>query len=206
MTLLSGPLGSVVPLFSTLYHAAGQWPWPAKMLVGGALASLLWLSGDAFYLNGAREQLHRQEIRELALREQFADKAVQSARLEVLSRQLEVMRGAFSEQLHRLPSATEVPSLLEDIARLGLTSGLTLEELRLLDEQVQPLYAELPIQISLIGTYHDLATFISAVAELPRIVTLHDFLIRPAGGRDAGLLHLKMLAKTYRYSAPRPLP
>ncbi|WP_339529439.1 type 4a pilus biogenesis protein PilO [Pseudomonas mucidolens] len=206
MILPTGPVGSVMSLLSTLYHAAGQWPWPGKVLVGGVLAGLLWGAGDAFYLNAAREQLHHQEARELALREQFAEKAVRSAHLEVLSRQLEVMRGAFAEQLHRLPSATEVPSLLEEITRLGLASGLALEDLRLLDEQVQPLYAELPIQLSLIGTYHDLATFISAVAELPRLVTLHDFLIRPVDGRDAGLLRLKMLAKTYRYSAPRPLP
>ncbi|MFO2463159.1 type 4a pilus biogenesis protein PilO [Pseudomonas sp. 15FMM2] len=206
MSPSSSPQRLVNTDFSMLCRRAGQWPWPGKALLGAVLAGLLWAIGDAFYLGDAREHLHRQEAREVALREQFSEKAVQSADLEARIRQLEAMRSTFVEQLHRLPTASEVPSLLEDITRLGLASGLTLEEFRLLDEHVQPFYIELPIQIMLVGTYHDLATFVSGVAELPRIVTLHDFVIRPVASPGNGLLRLKMLAKTYRYSEPEPLP
>lgn len=206
MTLSSDPPGSAVPALSRLYHVAGEWPWLGKVLLGGVIAALIGGAGEALYLSGARQQLQYQEARELELRGQFAEKAVQSAPLEVLAGQVEVMRGAFAERLRRLPAATEIPALLDDIARLGQASGLALEDLRLLDEHVQPLYAELPIQLSLLGTYHDLASFISAVAELPRIVSVHDFAIGPAASSDAGLLRLQMLAKTYRYSDPGPVP
>lgn len=205
MSPLSSSQGRVILDFSLLCRRASQWPWPGKVLLGAMLAGLLWAIGETFYLGEAREHLHRQEAREVALHEQFAEKAVRSADLEARVRQLETMRSAFVEQLHRLPTATEVPGLLEDITRLGITSGLTLEEFRLLEEHAQPLYIELPIHITLVGTYHDLATFVSGVAELPRIVTLHDFVIRPVDAPGSGLLRLKMLAKTYRYSEPEPL-
>lgn len=192
--------------FSTLYHNAAHWPLPRKILLGVALACLLLMLGDSLYLSALREQLHRQEAREVTLQQQFANKVGPAANLEAYARQLEVMRGAFAEQLHRLPTATEVPGLLEDITRLGLAGGLVLEEIRLLDEQVQPLYIELPMQISLIGAYHDLATFVSSVSGLSRIVTLHDFVIRPADLQEGSPLRLNLLAKTYRYNDQGALP
>jgi len=99
-----------------------------------------------------------------------------------------------------LPSDTEVPGLLEDITRTGLGSGLEFEEIKLLPEVTQPFYIELPIQITVTGAYHDLATFVSGVAGLPRIVTLHDFDLAPVEEGGGPKLRMSILAKTYRYN------
>ena len=110
------------------------------------------------------------------------------------------METSFGVLLRQLPSDTEVPGLLEDITRTGLGSGLEFEEIKLLQEVAQQFYIELPIQISVVGSYHDLATFVSGVASLPRIVTLHDFEIKPVASGDNTKLRMKILAKTYRYN------
>jgi type IV pilus assembly protein PilO len=102
--------------------------------------------------------------------------------------------------LRQLPSDTEVPGLLEDITRTGLGSGLEFEEIKLLPEVTQQFYIELPIQITVVGAYHDLATFASGVASLPRIVTLHDFQIKPVEPGNTQKLRMSILAKTYRYN------
>jgi type IV pilus assembly protein PilO len=93
-----------------------------------------------------------------------------------------------------------VPGLLEDITRTGLGSGLEFEEIKLLPEAAQQFYIELPIQITVVGAYHDLATFVSGVASLPRIVTLHDFEIKPLDAANPSRLRMSILAKTYRYN------
>ena len=110
------------------------------------------------------------------------------------------MENTFGALLRQLPSDTEVPGLLEDITRTGLGSGLDFEEIKLLPEAAQQFYIELPIQITVVGAYHDLATFVSGVASLPRIVTLHDFDIKPLEGGSPGKLRMSILAKTYRYN------
>ena len=102
--------------------------------------------------------------------------------------------------MRQLPGDTEVPGLLEDITRAGLGSGLAFEEIKLLPEVAQPFYIELPIQITVTGGYHELATFVSGVAGLPRIVTLHDFALAPASPQGGPKLRLSILAKTYRYN------
>ena len=98
------------------------------------------------------------------------------------------------------PSETEVPGLLEDITNTALGSGLELQEVKLQGEQRRDFYAELPINIRVTGSYHELATFVSSVASLPRIVTLHDLTITPTGG-DGEQLNMQVLARTYRYRA-----
>ena len=107
---------------------------------------------------------------------------------------------SFGALLKQLPSDTEVPGLLEDITRIGLDSGLEFEEIKLLPEVTQPFYIELPIQIKVVGGYHDLATFVSGVASQPRIVTLHDFELVPAEQGSTSKLRMSVLAKTYRYN------
>lgn len=105
--------------------------------------------------------------------------------------------------MRQLPSDTEVPGLLEDITRTGLGSGLEFEEIKLEPEVIQQFYIELPIQIAVVGGYHDLATFVSGVASLPRIVTLHDFEIKSVEGEGvvgSSKLRMTILAKTYRYN------
>ena len=206
MSLWSSLSGLALPQLSTLYCNIARWPLAGRLLVGAVLALLVLLAGDAVYLGGAREVLQRQEAGEVALRQQFAAKARQAAQYDGVARELETLRIAFNEQLRQMPTLTQMPGLLEDFARLGQASGVLVEQLSVLDEQVQPVFVERPMQLRLLGTYHDLLAFISGVAGLAHIVTLHDFVIRPVSPQDGALLSLTMLAKTYRYSNQGALP
>lgn len=206
MSRWSSLSGLALPQLSKLYCNIARWPLAGRLLVGAVLALLVLLAGDAVYLGGAREVLQRQEAGEVALRQQFAAKARQAAQYDGVARELETLRIAFNEQLRQMPTLTQMPGLLEDFARLGQASGVLVEQLSVLDEQVQPVFVERPMQLRLLGTYHDLLAFISGVAGLAHIVTLHDFVIRPVSPQDGALLSLTMLAKTYRYSNQGALP
>ncbi|WP_162094295.1 type 4a pilus biogenesis protein PilO [Pseudomonas chlororaphis] len=180
--------------------------WPA--LVKGAVAALVMLLvlalGYNLYLKGLLLQLDQRRADEAVLKQQFANKARLVANLGPYTEQMKAMETAFDLMLRQLPSDTEVPGLLEDISRTGLGSGLEFEEIKLLPEVVQPFYVELPIQITVTGGYHELATFVSGVAGLPRIVTLHDFEIKPVTPEVGSKLRMNILARTYRYKVPRP--
>ena len=206
MSLAPSLPGLALPRLSTLYRNTAHWPLAGRLLVGVVLALLVLVAGDAVYLGSAREVLQRQEAGEITLRQQFAAKARQAAQHEGVVRELETLRTAFTEQLRQMPTLTQMPGLLEDFARLGQASGVQVEQLSVLDEQVQPVFVERPMQLKLLGTYHDLLAFVSGVAGLSHIVTLHDFVIRPASSQGDALLSLTMLAKTYRYSAQGALP
>ena len=182
----------------------GSWP-PAIKAVAGALLMVLVLAlGYNFYLSDLESQLDSKREEETTLKEQFASKARMAANLELYTQQMKEMENSFGVLLRQLPSDTEVPGLLEDITRTGLGSGLEFEEIKLLPEVTQPFYIELPIQITVTGAYHDLATFVSGVAGLPRIVTLHDFDIAPANPEGGTKLRMSILAKTYRYNDKGP--
>ncbi|MDV7210803.1 type 4a pilus biogenesis protein PilO [Azotobacter beijerinckii] len=178
----------------------GSWPAPVKAITGLLLLIAVLALGYNFHLKDLQEQLDRERGEEGTLKQQFAAKASQAANLEAYRQQMAEMETSFGVLLRQLPSDTEVPGLLEDITRTGLGSGLEFEEIKLLAEVVQQFYIELPIQISVVGNYHDLATFASGVASLPRIVTLHDFEIKPAAAGNNTKLRMKVLAKTYRYN------
>ncbi|MPQ66998.1 MULTISPECIES: type 4a pilus biogenesis protein PilO [Pseudomonas] len=180
----------------------GSWPAVVKVASGILTAILVLALGYNFYIKDLTDQLDQQRLTEVTLKEQFATKAHLAANLEAYTRQMEDMETSFGTLLKQLPSDTEVPGLLEDITRTGLGSGLEFEEIKLLPEVTQQFYIELPIQITVTGAYHDLATFVSGVAALPRIVTLHDFEIKPVVASPAGgsKLRMSILAKTYRYN------
>ncbi|AJE20161.1 type 4a pilus biogenesis protein PilO [Azotobacter chroococcum] len=178
----------------------GSWPAPVKVITCLLLLIGVLALGYNFHLKDLQEQLERVRGEEGTLKQQFATKAFQAANLEAYRRQMAEMETSFGVLLRQLPSDTEVPGLLEDITRTGLGSGLEFEEIKLLQEVAQQFYIELPIQISVVGSYHDLATFVSGVASLPRIVTLHDFEIKPVASGDNTKLRMKILAKTYRYN------
>ncbi|TBW32030.1 type 4a pilus biogenesis protein PilO [Azotobacter chroococcum] len=178
----------------------GSWPAPVKVITCVLLLIGVLALGYNFHLKDLQEQLERVRGEEGTLKQQFATKAFQAANLEAYRRQMAEMETSFGVLLRQLPSDTEVPGLLEDITRTGLGSGLEFEEIKLLQEVTQQFYIELPIQISVVGSYHDLATFVSGVASLPRIVTLHDFEIKPVASGDNTKLRMKILAKTYRYN------
>jgi type IV pilus assembly protein PilO len=178
----------------------GSWPAAVKVIACVLLMIIVLALGYNFHLKDLEAQLDQQRQEEVTLKEQFAAKAFQAANLDAYKAQMKEMEESFGALLRQLPSDTEVPGLLEDITRTGLGSGLEFEEIKLLPEVAQQFYIELPIQISVVGGYHDLATFVSSVSSLPRIVTLHDFEIKPATDGSTSKLRMSILAKTYRYN------
>ena len=178
----------------------GSWPPAIKALAGILLMILVLSLGYSFSISDLQNHLELKREDESTLKAQFADKARMAANLELYTQQMKEMENSFGVLLRQLPSDTEVPGLLEDITRTGLGSGLEFEEIKLLAENTQPFYIELPIQITVTGAYHALATFVSGVAGLPRIVTLHDFDLAPANPEGGSKLRMSILAKTYRYN------
>ncbi|HBS80469.1 MAG: pilus assembly protein PilP [Pseudomonas sp.] len=178
----------------------GSWPAAVKVIAAILLMALMLGGGYYFYLSDLQANLDQQIAEEDRLKQQFSTKAFQAANLEAYKAQMVEMEASFGALLRQLPSDTEVPGLLEDITRTGLGSGLEFEEIKLQPEVTQQFYIELPIQIKVVGSYHDLATFVSGVASLPRIVTLHDFEIKPNSKDSSSKLQMSILAKTYRYN------
>ena len=134
----------------------------------------------------------------MELRSEFEKKAFQAANLEAYRKQMVEMEESFGALVSQLPSDTEVPGLLEDITNKGMVNGLEFDSIELQPEVTREFYVELPIQIVAKGSYHDLGAFVSGMAGLPRIVTLHNFVIRQINP-EGGVLALNITAKTYRY-------
>lgn len=178
----------------------GSWPVAVKALACTLLMIVLLFLGYNFHLKDMQADLDTRSQQEDALKTEFSNKAMQASNLEAYRQQMVEMEESFGALLRQLPSDTEVPGLLEDITRTGLGSGLEFEEIKLLPETVQQFYIELPIQITVTGGYHDLATFVSGVSSLPRIVTLHDFELKPVAADTPNKLRMSILAKTYRYN------
>lgn len=178
----------------------GSWPPIIKGVVFVLFFVIVLALGYNFHLKDLQAALERSQGEEQTLKQQFSSKAFQAANLEAYKEQMKEMEVSFGALLRQLPSDTEVPGLLEDVTRTGLGSGLEFEEIKLLPEVTQQFYIELPIQISVVGAYHDLATFVSGVASLPRIVTLHDFEIKPVDTESSSVIRMSVMAKTYRYN------
>jgi type IV pilus assembly protein PilO len=179
---------------------AGIWPAPIKAIVLLLVFGLITGGGYWFFIKDKFAQLDRVEGVELELRKSYESKAYQVANLSVFKAQMVEMEETFGALVRQLPSETEVPSLLEDITNTALGSGLALQEVKLQPEQKRDFYSELPINIRVSGSYHELAAFVSSVASLPRIVTLHDLTIKPTGA-DSDQLDMQVVARTYRYRA-----
>ena len=176
----------------------GNWPVWAKALAMALLYGVTMAIGFYLHVGDVHQQLADAERSEQELKQAFETKAFEAANLDLYRVQLIEMETRFGVLVSQLPSQTEVPGLLEDITGKGELNGLRINRIDLLDEQTQNFYIELPIAIEATGSYHDLGAFISGMASLPRIVTLHDFQIL---GDDASapLLEMKIRAKTYRY-------
>ena len=184
------------------FENVGGWPMPVK--IGAAVLVFGFVLGLGYFLsikdlNTRHEQLQREEV---TLLESFEQKAFRAHNLDQYRQQLVELEASFETLKSQLPKDTEVPGLLEDITHTGLGSGLEFETIALKDEIEKEFYAELPIDIQVSGDYHGFGAFVSGVAALPRIVTLHDFKIVPvkeeAGPR--GMLDMSITAKTYRYA------
>lgn len=178
----------------------GSWPAAVRVLACLIVLIAVLALGYFLHLTDLQEALDRNQTEEVTLKEQFTAKVRQAANLEEYKEQMKLMEASFEALLRQLPSDTEVPGLLEDITSAGLNSGLEFEEIKLLPEITQPFYIELPIQVKVFGSYHDVATFVSAVASMPRIVTLHDFTIKPVVAGNSSRLAMNVLVKTYRYN------
>lgn len=199
-------LGSLIDELNNLdFENVGSWPTPVKVLSAILVLALVVGLGYFFVIADSKEQLGIQQREEATLLSSFERKAFQAYNLEQYRRQLAEMEETFGALLQQLPQDTEVPGLLEDITHTGLNSGLEFEVIELRSEVKQEFYVELPIAIKVTGDYHSFGSFVSGVAGLPRIVTLHDFTINRPQGRQRqalGLLNLDITAKTYRYSSP----
>jgi type IV pilus assembly protein PilO len=176
----------------------GNWPMPVKILVLALLFVLLLVVSFYFHIEDLQKKLVFVEEEEQTLRQDFETKAFEAANLDEYKAQLVEMERRFGALVAQLPSKTEVPGLLEDITHKGAINGVSIDRIDLLDEQAQTFYIELPIAIEAEGSYHELGAFVSGMAGLPRIVTLHDFQITAKEVR-APMLKLSILAKTYRY-------
>lgn len=175
----------------------GSWPMPVKVIAWVIVFLLACFVGYNYHLKELQAQLDQTRDSEQELRRQYESKAFQVANLDALRTQLAEMEEQFGALLGQLPKDTEVPGLLEDITEKGVDAGLVFTSIDLLGERAAEFYMELPIDINVTGSYHDLGGFASGVAGLPRIVTLHEFTIKP--GSNSAELSMQIQAKTYRY-------
>jgi type IV pilus assembly protein PilO len=179
----------------------GRWPLPVRLGAIGIFFVVL----SAFLLyflvwNSNKDELASVEQKEVQLRSEFRTKHAKAVNLELYKQQLEEIQKSFGAMLRQLPGKTEVPNLLVDISQTGLAAGLQQQLFQPLPQQTKDFYAEQPIKIRLTGSFHQMGEFVSGIAALPRIVTLHDVAIK-ALDKSAGYdqLQLDVTAKTYRY-------
>ena len=175
----------------------GSWPGVVKVLLMLIVFLLVLSVGYYWHITDKQKDLARAEAKELDLRREYEDKSAQAANLDALRQQRAEMQAAFGALLRQLPSDTEVPGLLEDITRTAVDNELKIESIDLRPENKTEFYIELPIDIVVEGTYHKIGSFVSGVANLSRIVTLHDFSIVPS--KEGQVLRMSITAKTYRY-------
>jgi len=176
--------------------------WPLLFRAGVILLVFLMVAGLGIYwfiIEDRAPQLKRAQEDEQTLRVTFENKQRKAANYDAYKAQLSQIEQSFGTMLRQLPGETEIPSLIVDISQTGLAAGLQEKLFQPQAEIPKDFYAEKPIKIRLSGGYHEIANFVSGVASLPRIVTLHDIKITPEEQGTYDLLSLDVTAKTYRY-------
>ena len=176
-----------------------RWPAAAKAVVILFLMAGVIFLGYWFHTKDQLLSLEDAEKKELDLKVVFEKRAKQAVNLEAYEQQLDEMRESFGAMLRQLPNKTEVADLLVDVSQTGLASGLEFELFKPQGEVPREFYAELPINIQVVGEYHEFGDFVSGVAALPRIVTLHNVNIKRREAGKSGSLVMNLTAKTYRY-------
>jgi type IV pilus assembly protein PilO len=190
----------VEELCSLDYRDPGRWPMPIRAAAVAIAFLALSVVGIYFLVwDEQRPKLQQFAAEEQTLRQEFKDKHAKAVNLELYKQQLKDIERSFGALLRQLPGRTEVPSLLVDISQTGLAAGLEEKLFQPQPEQRKDFYAELPIKIRLTGSYHQFGEFVSGLAALPRIVTLHDIDIKPDSKDAYDQLSLELTAKTYRY-------
>ena len=186
------------------FNNIGNWPQNYKIgfciLVGFLILFLAYF----LLIKGKREELQGLEQKESSLRQEFEKEQGDAANLEPLKQQLAQMEQVLQQMLRQLPSKTEMPDLIVDVSQTALSSGLANELFQPGPESPKEFYAEKPIALRMVGSYHQFGAFVSGVASLPRVVilTMHDIQLQPKDGKAitrGGALELSGTVKTYRY-------
>lgn len=182
----------------------GGWPQSVKMTICIVLFVLLVAAGWYLEINDQQDQLQQKQGQEEQLKKEFSEKQAKVVNLDALKDQLNEMRSMLRQLLRQLPSKTEMPELLVDVSQTALSSGIATQLFQPGAEAVKEgFYAERPIQLRMLGTYHQFGKFISGVAALPRVVilTMHDVALKPTDAKSSngGQLLLEGTVKTYRY-------
>lgn len=178
----------------------GRWPLVFRAGVIG-IVFILVVGAGVYYtiIEDKAPALERVQQEEVTLRDVFENKQRKAANFDAYKAQLAQMEQSFGTMLRQLPGKTEIPSLIVDISQTGLAAGLQEKLFVPRPEVPRDFYAEKPITISLSGGYHEIANFVSGIAALPRIVTLHDISIAPDNPANYDTLTISVTAKTYRY-------
>lgn len=170
------------------------WPFEIKTVVAAVLAIIVGVLSYHLIVSAKLPVLDQAELREVELKREFEAKYRIAVNLQAYEEQLARIEEDFSSMLKSLPTSNETPGLLDDITYVGTSAGLTFRLLNWQQEIPKEFYTELPIELEVSGNYHEFGNFVSSIAGLPRIVTLHDFEI--VSEEDG--LRLQMQAKTYR--------
>jgi type IV pilus assembly protein PilO len=188
------------------FNNIGNWPQQAKVVFCALLALLIVFLAWFALISGKREELASLESTETSLREEFTKEQGRAVNLAPLKQQLAQMEQVLQQMLRQLPSKTEMPDLIIDISQTALSSGLVNELFQPGAEQPKEFYAEKPIALRMVGSYHQFGAFVSGVASLPRVVilTMHDINLKPKDPKTgitarSGALELSGTVKTYRY-------
>lgn len=187
------------------FQNVGNWPTPAKAVAVALVFVAVLGVGYWFDTSDQWDMLQTERAKEDGLKQTFEIKQAKAANLEAYKLQLAEMKQSFGTLLRQLPSQAEVADLLVDISQTGLASGLEFELFKPEPEVHKDFYAELPIMIKVTGDYHKFGNFVSGVAALPRIVTLHDATLSPLADNN-NRLSMAITAKTYRYIADDEAP
>lgn len=187
----------------------GNWPKSIKAFFAILIIAAILFLGWWFKISEQQEELKQAEKKEEGLKDDFTKKWAQVVNLPELERQLKEMTDKLQEAINQLPGKTEMPKLIMEISQAALGSGISNDLFQPGPEVMKGFYAEKPIQLRMVGSYHEFGTFISKVASLPRVVilTMHDVSLRPSAtatagsGRSSarGTLTLEGTVKTYRY-------
>ena len=178
----------------------GRWPLVFRVAVIALVFIAVTFAGIWFTIvKDKAPVLERAEAEEQELRVTFENKQRKAANYDAYKAQLAQIEQSFGTMLRQLPGETEIPSLIVDISQTGLAAGLQEKLFQPQAEMPRDFYAEKPIKIQLSGGYHEMANFVSGIAALPRIVTLHNITITPEQQGSYDSLSLEVTAKTYRY-------
>jgi len=197
----SGLLDEAVSQFRGLNsREPGQWPLLPKLAAFAAMVGVVVLAGWWFFVDGAMVELETERGKEPGLKQDYRGKLAQAVNLGELRKQKLQVQEYVTQLEKQLPGKAEMDALLSDINQAGLGRGLLFELFRPGQVAVKDYYAELPITLRVSGKYHDIGAFAADIANLSRIVTLHNLTIVPGTGRDAGgTLYMDAIARTYRY-------